>query len=367
MTDDAYRQLALKLDAIPNGYPATASGVELKLLKKLFRPAEARLASLMSLEPEPVDEIARRAGLNQADARRILKAMAGRGLIGFQRADGQLAFCLMPFIVGFYESQLPRMDAELALLFEQYYQEAQAGVARDLPSIHRVIPVGESIPVELEVFPYERASDLISRAKSWGVRECICRVQQRLIGKGCDHPVEVCLTFAPIEGAFDHSDIDRAITEAEALAILRLAEASGLVHSTRNTRSDIDYICNCCACCCGILRSLTEFNIPTAVARSDFRTVVDDELCVGCGDCLDRCPFHALSMPDLLAMIDPARCMGCGLCASACSTEALHLERRPAGEIMAPPATMDAWRAERTTWRSEHHSGGRHEHGEAMA
>lgn len=367
MNEDTYRRLALTLDAIPNGYPATATGVELKLLQKLFRPAEARLASLMSLEPEPVGEIARRAGLDPTEARRILKAMAARGLIGFQRADGQLAFCLVPFIVGFYESQLPRMDAELAQLFEQYYQEAQAGIGRDLPSIHRVIPVGEAIPIELEVFPYERASDLISQAKSWGVRECICRVQQRLIGKGCDHPLEACLTFAPIEGAFDHSDIDRAISKDEALAILCHAEEAGLVHSTRNTRSDIDYICNCCPCCCGILRSLTEFNIPTAVARSDFRTAVDAELCVGCGDCLERCPFHALSMPALLAMIDEARCMGCGLCASTCSTEALHLERRRAGEVQQTPANVEAWRAERSTWRSAHHSGGKHEHRETMA
>jgi ferredoxin len=352
MNQDVFRRLAQRLDTIPNGFPPTETGVELRLLQKLFSPEEAGLASLMSPEPETIAEIAGRGGLDPDQARLILKGMASRGLIGFQRREGQLAFSLVPFIVGFYEAQLPRMDAELALLFEQYYQDGHASLLRSQPSVHRVIPVGEAIPVGIEIFPYERASELIESAKAWGVRDCICRVQQHLVGKGCDRPIEACLTFAPVDGVFVNSTIDRAITKEEALRILREAEEAGLVHSTSNYRSGIDYICNCCTCCCGILRGITEFGIPTAAARSDFHTVVESRLCTGCGDCVERCMFHALAVPDLLAIVDASRCVGCGLCASSCSTEALHLERRPASETVHPPADIEEWRAERMARRA---------------
>ncbi len=352
MTDPLYRQLAQHLDAIPNGYPATQSGIELRMLERLFTPDEARLACVMRLESEPPAVIAARLGLDPAETRKALKAMAMKGLVGFERKDGQLAFALMPFIVGFYEAQLPRMDAELAAMFEQYYQESHGAMMRAQPSVHRVIPVGEAVPVEIEVFPYERASELINGARAWGVRNCICRVQQHLIGKGCDRPLETCLVFAPIEGAFNGSPMDRAITREEALQILRQTEDAGLVHSTGNYRDGIEYICNCCTCCCGIMRGIAEFGIPTAIARSDFLTAVDDGRCTGCGECIERCPFHALAVLELLVEVDAARCMGCGLCAAACTTEALHLERRAIGERVSPPADLNAWRALRDAQRA---------------
>jgi len=352
MTDPIFRQLAQHLDAIPNGYPATNSGIELRLLEKLFSPDEARLACAMRLDAEPPAEIAARLGLDPAETRKALKAMAMKGLIGFERKGGQLAFSLMPFIVGFYEAQLPRLDAELATMFEQYYQESHGAMMRAQPSVHRVIPVGEAVPVEIEVFPYERASELINGARAWGVRNCICRTQQHLIGKGCDRPLEACMVFSSIEGAFDRSPMDRAISREEAHAILRQTEDAGLIHSTGNYRDGIEYICNCCTCCCGIMRGVAEFGIPTAVARSDFLTFVDDTRCTGCGECVERCPFHALSVPELLGVVDEARCMGCGLCASACSTEALHLERRAVGERVSPPADLGEWRVLRDAQRS---------------
>jgi len=348
MTEDIYRQLAQRLDAIPNGFPATESGAELRLLAKIFTPEEAALASVMRLTREPAADIAARAGVGADTAYRTLKGMARKGQIRIKKGKGQLLFGLMPFAVGLYEEQLPRMDEELATLFEQYLQETQGGsIVREAPAVHRVIPVGEAIPFDLEVFPYERASELLEDAKSWGVRDCICRVQQRLIGKGCDRPIENCLVFAPIEGAFDHSKVDRAITKEEALRILREAEEAGLVHSTGNYRDQHYYICNCCTCCCGILRSVAEFGVPATAVRSDFHIVVDDEACSGCGDCLERCQFDALSVPEDVCVVDYARCVGCGLCATVCPTDALHLERRPEGEVPPPPADIKEWMVQR--------------------
>jgi len=338
MTEDIYRKLAQRLDAIPNGFPATESGSELRLLANIFTPEEAVLGSVMRLRHETAADIAARAGVDADVAYGTLKGMARKGLIRIKKSKGQLAFGLTPFVVGFYEAQLPRMDVELATLFEQYLQETGGGgIVRDVPAVHRVIPVGEAVPMDLEIFPYERATELLENAKSWAVRDCICRVQQKLIGKGCDRPVENCLVFAPIEGAFDNSKMDRAITKEEALRILYETEEDGLVHSTGNYRDGHNYICNCCTCCCGVLRSVAEFGVPTTAVRSDFQMVVDAVECIGCGDCLERCQFDALSLPDDVCLVDYSRCVGCGLCATVCPTEAMYLERRPEGEVPLPP------------------------------
>jgi ferredoxin len=340
------------LDALPNGFPPTESGVELELLAKLFTPQEAALAAAMRLTREPAAAIAARAGLDATAAYRRLKTMARKGLVRFSRGEGTLLFGLMPFAVGFYEEQLPRMDEELAALVERYFQETRGGgLARPAPAHQRVIPVEASIPFELEIFPHERASQLLENAKAWGVRDCICRVQQRLVGKGCDHPLESCLVFAPVEGAFDHSRVDRAITKEEALQILHQAEEAGLIHSTGNYVGPHYYICNCCTCCCGIMRGVAEFGIPTAVARADFRAVVDGEACVGCGDCVERCQFGALALADGTCTVDAVRCVGCGLCASVCPSGALYLERRPEGEVPPPPEDVKAWGAQRAAAR----------------
>jgi electron transport complex protein RnfB len=352
MLEDIYRKLAQRLDAIPNGFPATESGVELRLLAKIFTPEEAALAGVMRLTREPAADIAARAGVDPDAAYRTLKGMTRKGLIRVKRGEGQLTFGLMPFVVGFYEEQLPRMDAELAALFEQYYQETQGGaIIRDMPAVHRVVPVEEAIPFDLEIFPHEQATELLEGAKSWGVRDCICRVQQRLVGKGCDHPVENCLVFAPVESAFDHSKVDRAITKEEALRILHEAEEAGLVHCPGNYRDNVHYICNCCTCCCGILRGVAEFSIPTAIARSDFYALVDAEVCIGCGECVDRCQFGALAVPEDVCEVDYTRCVGCGLCVTVCPTDALRLERRPEGEITPPPADIKEWMVQRAQER----------------
>ena len=344
MPEEVYRRLAGRLDEIPNGFAATASGVELELLEKLFTPEEAALAVVMRIRPEAPATIGERAGLDEATATRMLAEMREKGLIRAARGGGGPAYNLMPWIVGIYEDQLGRMDEEMAGLVERYMVESRGGSNADGgASVHRVIPVGESIPQDLEIFPYERASELLERAKAWGVRDCICRVQQDLIGKGCDHTVQNCLVFAPMEGVFDGSAEIRAIAKDEAHRILEQAADEGLVHSTMNQRDQLYYICNCCTCCCGVIRGVAEFGMPTAVARSDFRVVVAADRCTGCGACIRRCQFGALSKDGEVCVTDYARCVGCGVCVSACPVEALTMERRPQGEVEEPPANFRDW------------------------
>ena len=350
MTNDVYRDLARRLDMIPNGFQATESGVELRILAKLYTPEEARLASVMRLTPEPSADIAARTGLEGREAHAMLKRMVRKGLIRGEVQGREVCFAIWQFVVGVYEAQLSRMDAELALLVEQYIRETQGGLASGTPSVHRVIPVGQAIEVGLEVFPYEHAELLVGEAKSWAVGRCICRLQRTLAGQGCTAPLEACLWFAPVENAFDGATEGRAIAREEALELLRSCEEAGLVHTARNQQDGIHYICNCCACCCGILRAETEFGRIGGVARSAFRASVREEACVGCATCIERCQFGALAMADGLARVAAERCVGCGLCASACAQEALHLERRP-GKEPSPPKDEKAWYALRARQR----------------
>ncbi len=352
MSDDVYRRLAKRLDEIPNGFEPTESGIELRLLEKMFDPDEAELACGMRLTAESAEDIAARARRVAGESLERLQGMVRKGLIREGEGENGPVFGLIPFVVGIYEGQLARMDEEMASLFEQYMQETRGGsMARGEPAVHRVIPVDEAIPVELEVFPYERASELIGAARSWGVRDCICRVQRNRLGKGCEHEIENCLIFAPVPNAFEGSELTRAITKDESLAILRRAADAGLVHSSMNQRDQIFYICNCCTCCCGVLRGVAEFDVPTAVARSDFQTVVDGETCTGCGACLERCQFGALTMPGEVTVVDHVRCVGCGVCVPSCPVEALSLERRPEGEVPEIPADRRAWMLERARKR----------------
>jgi len=347
VTADTYKKLAEKLDALPNRYIATESGVEIRLLEKLFTPEEARIAAEMSSVKQTAAEIASLAGVQEKEARQILKGMVRKEMILFSRGDKTLVYRLMPFVVGIYEYSLPRMNEEIATLIEEYIQETQAGITGKGPSVHRVIPVQESIDFEMEVYPYEKASDLIENAKAWGVRDCICRVQKDLIGDPCDHPVENCLIFAPVEGYFENSAVDRAISKDESLQILREAEEAGLVHTTGNYQDHNAYICNCCTCSCGILRGVAEFNNSSAIAKADFLVVVDDELCVACGDCVEHCQFDALNVDGIVCEVDSRNCVGCGLCVPSCPEGAMVLVRREVGEVSPPPATLRNWGIER--------------------
>lgn len=342
-----YKQLAEHLDQIPNGFPETESGVELKILTKLFTPEEAEVACAMSLKPLPAKAIAEKYLQHERQTFILLKGMVKKGLIDIERGHDGLLFKLMPFIVGFYERQNAQIDKEFALLFEQYYREALHGMMTISPSVHRVIPIEKAIPLNIEVMPYERASHYLEQANSWGVLKCICRVQKSLIGEGCQHTIENCLAFSHKPNAFTLVNSIRSISKAEAFQILSQASQEGLVHSTQNTQEGVDYICNCCSCCCGLLRGIIEYGSLNAVGRSDFYASVEESLCNGCSVCIEHCQFHALEIISDICQVNRERCFGCGLCVASCPTEALQLVPKSIAETDPPPKSESEWREKR--------------------
>lgn len=352
MESNPYQKLADRLNTMPNGYPPDPQGRELRILEHLFSAEEASLASNLKMAYETVDQIQERIGGERKQIRKMLKDLTKRRLINARKLDRQLGYALMPFVVGFYESRLETIDAEFAKLFEDYYLHSFGKLVETKPQVHRVIPVQESIPVDMEIQPYESVTEIIDRAQAWGVQDCICRVQKELIGEGCGHPVEVCLVMDTRPGVFDHVDFIRSLTKEEAYDTLKLAADAGLVHSVSNTQNDTWYICNCCTCSCGVLRGLKDLGMANVVARSEFINRVDVDLCHACEACIDYCQFDALSIGDAFVIeINAMRCVGCGVCVPHCPENALSLERRPEDEIKPPPVTEWDWSMERAETR----------------
>ena len=344
MAADVYERLAEALDRLPNGFPRTPSNVEIPLLKKIFSPGEALLAAQLRGEMEPVDVIAERVGLPLEKASTKLMKLASRGIVWFEERAGKPRFRLAPFVVGIYEAQLESMDHELAHLVEQYMADGgAAGIMRPQPALHRVVPSQKAVKSE-EILPYDDVRAILLSAKTFRVRDCICRVQQDHIGRRCSFPLNACLSLSAVE---ERSPRPNDIPQDEALAILDRTEEIGLVHTVSNVMKGFGYVCNCCGCCCGILRGITEWGIENSVAHANYYAVIDPEECLGCGTCIERCQVHAISEQDGVAVSDRERCIGCGLCVTGCPNGVAKLHRKPDAEIVHPPVDYAAWEHER--------------------
>jgi electron transport complex protein RnfB len=347
-----YQRLAERLNALPDGFPPTDDGIELRLLEMLFTPDEAALAAQLRLTRETPGQIATRTGGDPEGVTALLEGMARDNLIHRSRVDDTVHYRLMPFVVGIFESQSRRAaDPELATLVDSYFIRGLGPTMVVEPQHHRVIPVNQSIPVDIEIQPFESVASIVQQAQAWGVLDCICRKYKALAGDPCDHPLDVCLALAQTPGAFDGSPVVRALARDEALATLRRAAEAGLVHTLSNFQEGLGYICSCCTCACGVLRGVRELGRSNVVARSAFVSQVDVERCTGCETCLDHCQFGALSLTDGTAHVDRWRCAGCGLCVLNCPDGVLSLSRRPADEIKPVPATRQDWVIERAAAR----------------
>ena len=346
-----YQALAVHLDSFPQGFPPTKSGKELELLAHLFTPEEARFALNLSLAYRSLKEITKVAGIPQSKSQELVKSMAGKGLVNLRLGPDGPELSLPPFIVGFYENQVFRMDATFAQLFEDYYHEALHKLLLVQPQFHRVIPVHTQIDTDIEILPEEDVTFLVSQKKAWAVLDCVCRKQQALLGQACGHPLRVCLAMSDTPGAFEGIDDMDDLDLESALEVLDLAAQSGLVHTVSNRKSDLSYICNCCTCSCGLLRGIADLHMANIVARSAYFAVVDGDLCLGCGECEALCQFKAIRI-DEIAVIDRNACAGCGVCVRVCPQSAIRLNKRPSEELKPIPESTDEWLAQRDQARS---------------
>ncbi|MEW6553966.1 MAG: 4Fe-4S binding protein [Actinomycetota bacterium] len=335
MSEETYARLRELLHGMPGGFPATESGVEMRILKKIFSPEDAKIASCLSRDPEPPATIARRCGTGEAEAAERLASMASRGLI-YREGEGEgVLFRAEQFIVGIYEYRLGAMDREMAELVEEYIPHIGLAMAGVKTLQTRFIPVGSAVDASHTIATYDRVRDLVNAHEVLGVKECICRKQQGLLGKGCENPLEICLMFGDFAGYhLKNGWPGRRIDAEEALRLLDLSEELGLVLLAENTR-EIRFVCSCCTCCCSGLRIIKALPNPGELLHSNYRSVLDAGRCNACGACAERCPMDAVTEDGDSLRIDPRRCIGCGVCLPTCAQNAIAFVERE--EIAVPP------------------------------
>jgi ferredoxin len=336
---DVYEMLAEHLNRLPAGYPRTPSGVEIRILKRLFTPEEAMLARALTFKPETPDEIARRVGGNVDEVAERLENMAKKGLIFRIRKGSEKRYMAAQFVVGIWEYHVNDLTPELIADLREYAPYFFQNMLNLKTPQLRVIPIPGAITAQQTIMPYEEAQKLIESEELIAVAPCICRKEHRMTGEGCDRPLESCLVFGLGAQYYIDNGLGRRITKEEALEIIKQAERDGRVLEPSNAQK-ITAMCTCCGCCCQILRNLKKLPKPAHFVVSRFVAEIDESLCVLCGTCVDRCQMDAITLGEDSAVLNKDRCIGCGLCVTTCPEGALTLKEKPASEQKEVPPSL---------------------------
>jgi NAD-dependent dihydropyrimidine dehydrogenase PreA subunit len=355
---DVYRRLQRHLDRMPIGFPATVSGVEIRILERIFTPDEAEIALEVSAIPEPLPTIHRRlrSRLSLDSLRQILDRMAAKGAIHRTGPSAKPSYGKLVFAVGMYELQLGRLTPELDRDVRQYFEEAfgaafHASRTRQL----RTVPINTTIRTERDVARYDDIRGYVEANDGpFGAMTCICRHGKDLRGEPCRQTRlrENCLTIGASAKAMARQGLARFVDRGEMLALLSAADDEGLVLQPQNTRSPT-FVCCCCGCCCGVLTAARRLPQPASVFDASFHAEVDQGSCESCGLCRDRCQMGAVSLDHGPAAVDLGACIGCGLCVTTCPSGAIRLAANASSKIPPPdtPALyMRIFRERYGTW-----------------
>ncbi len=200
----------------------------------------------------------------------------------------------------------------------------------------------------LHVLDYERASEVIGTAEHMGVGTCYCRHKMQHLGRACAAPLGICMTFGGTADALIRHGYARRVDRVEGTNLLQEAYGHNLVQFGENVQRSVNFICNCCGCCCEAMIAARRFGMLDPVHTTNFSPHVADELCNGCGKCVDACPVEAMTLVSAndptkphkrRAALDAGTCLGCGVCTRVCPTNGLWLEAR-AARVVTPVDTL---------------------------
>lgn len=350
MTDQRqiYRLLQQHLDRQPVGFPATWSGTDLRLLRRMFTPDEAGVALQLSDQPLALTTIVERtaAEFPAEQTARLLDSMFAKGAIGWKERSGVGHWFLLPLVIGMYEGQDGELTPDFVADAEAYMKSLSYGASllAVSPPQMRTIPINQSIPVVHNVATYDQIRALVAEARGpFVVLPCICRQRMALKSKPCRQTtrLETCLAFSDMAAMVRRRHHGRQVTREETLDILQRNEADGLVLQPANAQRP-GFVCSCCGCCCGMLSLQKMLPHPLDFWTSNFRAEIDRAICRSCGKCISRCQVGAVSVRRSKggARIDPNRCIGCGLCVPTCPAHAVRLSKRVPEK--APPESEEA-------------------------
>jgi ferredoxin len=394
----AYRHLAERLNRFPQGAPP--SDLLYRILELLMSGREAGLVAQVPVRPFTARTAAKRWGTSVAEARRVLDDLASRAILLDMEAPGGMVYILPPPMAGFFEFSMMRVrdDVDQKVLAELFYEyitveddfivnlftrgrtqlgrvfvneEALAESERRRAAARRAGDAaarqaggvatgiggrgggnggGRPAPVDggLHVLDYERASEVIGTAEHMGVGTCYCRHKMEHLGRACEAPLGICMTFGGTADSLIRHGFARRVDRAEGMDLLREAYEHNLVQFGENVQRGVAFICNCCGCCCEAMIAARRFGLLDPVYTTNFRPRVDEAQCNGCGKCVVVCPVEAMT---LVSANDPHRpkrrkaslnaemCLGCGVCTRVCPTGGLRLEARPQ-RVLTPVDTL---------------------------
>ncbi|MBU1170713.1 MAG: 4Fe-4S binding protein [Proteobacteria bacterium] len=337
---DVYEKVRARLDEWATGFPETESKVELKVLKNIFSPDEAALFLEMAPFPESADEVALRLGKDTGSLSDMLETMAQKGQLFRVRKKGLARYSAVPFVVGLMEFQLNNLatNSKLAMDMAIYGKNGFIKSLASLSTPHqRAVPINTEIVTSWPIAPYDDAIAIIKRQKKIAVANCVCRTMVRKVTADlCEKPLETCMMFGAAADYYIENKMGRSVGVDEALDILKICDEHALVVQPLNSK-DSGAICACCGDCCGMMTSLKMQEKPAEAVKSSYFARIDEDACVGCEVCLDRCQIDAITMQDDKARINLDRCIGCGLCVTKCPSEALSLIKKPQDLLYDPP------------------------------
>lgn len=194
------------------------------------------------------------------------------------------------------------------------------------------IPVHVDVDMKQAVLNLAEAERILEEADSIALGPCACRVEKG----NCDRPVDTCITLNQnSDEAVETWEGFRHVSAEEALAALRTSHEAGLVHlAYRKPGEESTVFCSCCSCCCWFLNALKRFDYHDAIVESSHVAEQDTERCIGCGTCVERCPFDAWAAAQNgdAPSLNPEKCFGCGVCVSSCPVGAISFVPRAVAE-----------------------------------
>jgi ferredoxin len=342
----AYKNLSDRLNRFPQGAPQ--SDVLYKILEILFSGEEAEFVSRLSIKPFTAEKAARLNGKSLKEAQSILDNLASRGILLDVEKDGEILYTLPPPMAGFFEFSMMRVrnDIDQKLLSELFYQylNVEEDFIKELftnceTKLGRVLVNEPALlyGMNLNVLDYERSSEIIRTATHIAVGMCYCRHKMEHLGKACNAPMDICLTFNEVAASLIKHKVIRQIDAFEGMDLLQQAYDNNLVQFGENVKERVNFICNCCGCCCEAMLAAKRFGFLNPVHTTNYLPEIKEEECNGCGKCVDVCPVEAMGLvsandpkkPKLKkARLNEEICLGCGLCVKVCNIDAIHLTER---------------------------------------
>lgn len=342
----AYKNLEERLNKFPQGAPP--SETLYKILSILFNEKEAGLVSQLPIKPFTIKTASRIWKLDAVNTEKLLDELAGRAILLDSEHNGIKKYVLPPPMAGFFEFSMMRTrhDLDQKLLSELFYQylNIEEDFVKDLflgseTLLGRTFVQEEVLSKDnlVSILDYEKASHIIKTASSIGISMCYCRHKREHLGKACDAPMDICMTFNHVAKSLIRHNYARRVEASECMELLHKTYEYNLVQCGENVKNNVSFICNCCGCCCEFLVTAKKFGMLHPVQTTSYIPKIDEEKCTGCGKCVKVCPIEAMewvsnddginSKPKKVK-INEEICLGCGICVRACSNKSITLERR---------------------------------------